>query len=130
MEAEGWDGAKFALWMNGQLRRRDWKPADLAKRLGMPSGTISRWLSGRRQPSTGSCDHIADVLGADPDTVLTLAGHRPTTEPLRPDDPRTRIISLVKRIDMQDWQVRGLEAMLREWLELEQENRRTRKRSG
>lgn len=88
----------FAPWLRDQMRRREWNQTDLARRLDTHSSVISRWVRGERLPDTASCDRIADVFGLPVDDVLTLAGHRPATEPIKPDDPRTEFISLVKRI--------------------------------
>lgn len=107
----------FASWMRSQLKRNDWTAADLARRVSISPGRISEWLSGKRQPSSASCLRLADAFGADPDYVLALAGHRTPAEPLPPDDPRSRIIALVKRVQMTPQQAEGLEAMLRVWLE-------------
>lgn len=100
MEARDWDHRPFTNWIEGQLRRRDWKPADLAHALGMPSGTVSRWLDGSRQPESTSCERIADVLFAEPDDVLLLAGRRPGPVVIPPDDPKADIIRMVQRMKM------------------------------
>ena len=72
----------FRDWLEGELRARDWKPIDLARRVNPDSpanfaSSISKWTSGKRQPDTVSCAVIADILGADLDRVLELAGHKP-----------------------------------------------------
>lgn len=104
----------FASWLARELKRSDMNQREFAKALGVSTSTVSRWLSGRT-PEAPYCDVIADVLRVDVDTVLTIAGYRPATEPLRGDDPRTRIIALVKRADLSAPGVAdGLEAMLRE----------------
>lgn len=107
----------IASWMRRQLARRDWRPADLARASGIGSGRISEWMSGERTPSSASCIKLADVFGADPDDVLALAGHREPSEPIEPDDPKRRIIELVRRTTLTPTQARGLEAMLRAWLD-------------
>src|SRR5919112_753126 len=86
MEANRWQHERFVEWLRGQLRRRGWNAAELGRRLQVPSGTISRWMTGERQPSSRSCDLLADVLGVDLDLVLTLAGHRPEAAVHQPDD--------------------------------------------
>ena len=106
-----------------QLRRRGWNAAELARRLQVPSGTISRWMTGERQPSSRSCDLLADVLGVDLDLVLTLAGHRPDRD-RRPDDQRAAIIALLERITLTPDRAAGLQGTLTSWLELDREERR------
>lgn len=110
-------GEVIAAWIRRQLARHDWTAADLSRRLGVGSGRISEWISGKRVPNPESCLKLAEAFGADPDEVLALAGHRLPTRPLRPDDPKARIIALVKRVPMSPQQAAGLEAMLRAWLE-------------
>jgi transcriptional regulator with XRE-family HTH domain len=105
--------------MRSQLTRQEWTAADLARRTGISPSRISDWLAGKRRPSSESCLRLADAFNADPDYVLALAGHREPTEPLAPDDPRSHIIALVKRVRMTPTQAAALEAMLTAWLELE-----------
>ena len=81
-----WEGFKpFRGWLENELDRRDWRPIDLARRINPEypanvASSISKWMSGKRQPDTASCAVIADILGADLDTVLELAGHKPKRE--------------------------------------------------
>jgi transcriptional regulator with XRE-family HTH domain len=105
--------------MRSQLTRNEWTAADLARRTGISPSRISEWLAGKRRPSSESCLKLADAFNADPDYVLALAGHREPAEPLAPDDARSRIIALVKRVQMSRSQAEGLEAMLTAWLELQ-----------
>src|SRR4026209_2570890 len=100
MEATSWRHERFVEWLRGQLRRRGWNAAELARRLKVPSGTISRWMTGERQPSSHSCDLLAAVLAVAPHLVLTLAGHRPELEISGPDDQRAAIIALLERINL------------------------------
>ena len=86
-----------------------WNAAELARRLQVPSGTISRWMTGERQPSSRSCDLLADVLGVDLDLVLTLAGHRPGPEMDAPDDQRAAIVALLERINLTPDRAAGLQ---------------------
>lgn len=113
--------------MRSELRRREWSAADLARRLGTPAATVSRWLSAQRRPSPASCDRIADVFGADVDLVLTLAGHRAGIEPVKPDDPGTRIMALLRRVNLTPDRAAGLEATLAAWIDFD---RRARSNGG
>src|ERR687898_1191527 len=130
MEASGWRHERFVEWLRGQLRRRGWNAAELARRLHVPSGTISRWMTGERQPSSHSCDLLADVLGVDLDLVLTLAGHRPGPETIAPDDQRAAIIALLERINLTPDRAAGLQGTLTSWLELDREERRGENGAG
>jgi transcriptional regulator with XRE-family HTH domain len=119
MEGEKADNRAFANWVRGQLRRRQWNDAELARRLGVPNGTVSRWMTGERRPNPQSCDRVADLLGADVDMVLTLAGHRPAPAPVDPQDERAGLIAMLNRVDLTPDRLAGLEATLLAWLELD-----------
>ena len=103
-------------WIRQELAHRGWNAADLARRLGMSSGRVSEWSSGRYTPSPASCLRLAEVFAADPDRVLALAGHR--AAPLAPDDAKARLIRLIERAPMTPTQIAGLEAMLTAWAEV------------
>jgi transcriptional regulator with XRE-family HTH domain len=120
---------QFREWLQEELHQRRWRAVDLARRLEVPNGTISRWLSGERQPSPRYCEMLADTLGVDADFVLTLARHRLPSAAIAPDDPRQRIIALVERINLTPSQAAGLEGMLRAWLD-EQNTAAVRRRRG
>ena len=117
MESTDAESQPFREWLQNQLTQREWRAAELARRLGVPSGTVSRWLSGERQPTPRSCDRLAAILGIDADLVLSLGGHRPGAQPIPPNDPRERIITLLQRLELTPSQAAGLEAMLRAWLD-------------
>lgn len=60
---------------------------------------------------------IADVLCIDLDDVLAIAGHRPLDPALKPDDPVARLCGLVKRVQWNEDQARGIESQLRSILD-------------
>jgi len=88
----------FDRWFRDRLKARTWSQSDFARSAGVPKSTVSAWYRGVRLPDPPMCDVIADVFGLPVDDVLTIAGHRPATEPIKPDDPRTEFIGLVKRV--------------------------------
>ena len=102
-------------WIRRELTHRGWRAADLARRLGVSSGRISEWSSGRYTPSPASCLRLAEVFAADADQVLALAGHR--AAPPAPEDDRARLIALLQRVELSPTQLAGLEAMLTAWAE-------------
>ena len=112
-------GSDIAAWIGRQLERRDWSAADLSRRTGIGSGRISEWMTGKRRPSPASCLRLADVFNVDPDDVLALAGHREASFPLQADEPRTRIVNLVRRVRLTPDRVAGLEATLVAWIEFD-----------
>lgn len=113
-------------WLKGQLRRREWTQADLARRMAVSTGTISRWARGERIPTPESCDRLADVLGVDLDTVLGVAGHRPPDSVYGANDARNDIISqLPKLTDDQAALALGIVNVL-----IAEEMKRRRRRRG
>lgn len=114
---------KFPIWLQRQLDRREWRAAELARRLDISPGVVSHWLNGQRLPSPASCDRIADVFGLPVDDVLTLAGHRPATEPIKPDDPRTEFIGLVKRVRWTPERVAMMRSILTGMVEYDRKER-------
>ena len=64
----------FPHWLIDQLRERDWSQADFARRSGVARATISRILSGQRQPGVDFCNSAAHALGIEPSVVFEQAG--------------------------------------------------------
>lgn len=95
--------SEFSAWLQRELDRREMRPADFARLADVNPSLVTRWLHGTT-PSPESCDLIADVLGADLDLVLGLAGHRANVDELEPDDPVVELRSLVNRIEWQHHQ--------------------------
>lgn len=108
--------SEFSSWFGKQLERREWNQRDFSGRSGFSSSTISRWITGASIPDATNCDQIADVLGVDRDLVLAIAGHRPPDTPIDPDDPRERVIALIRRARIDQFRADTLEALLREWM--------------
>jgi transcriptional regulator with XRE-family HTH domain len=67
---------EFRDWFAHELRRREWTQADFARRSGVATSVVSRWMNLQATPEPSSCDIIADVFGIDYDFVLAKAGHR------------------------------------------------------
>lgn len=90
--------ASYGAWMREEMRRREWRQADFARATEIDVSMVSRWLQGRR-PDPASLERVAEALGVDLDTLLTLAGHRPRTP--RDDDPR--VAALVAKVRQITW---------------------------
>jgi transcriptional regulator with XRE-family HTH domain len=114
----------LGTWLREQMRRRQWKQADLAREMGVSTGRVSEWVNGKQVPRTDSIDKIADVFGADVDLLLTLAGHRPATDPIDPNDPIERICGMVRRLKPDAGQVETLEVLLATWLRQKRDARK------
>jgi len=48
-----------------RLEEFGWKPTELAEKLGVPDGTVSRWISEARSPSLSMGVELAKVLGVE-----------------------------------------------------------------
>lgn len=69
------DAERFSQWLRDEMTRAGIDGAELSARLGMPAGTVSRWINGHRRPSSRSAEALARVLGRPPELVLFLTGH-------------------------------------------------------
>lgn len=70
----------FSIWLENEMRARDWRQADLIKRSGISSGLLSQILSGQRGPGVSACRKIAKALGMTDIQVLAIAGLATDTE--------------------------------------------------
>lgn len=74
----------FPEWLQAQIDARGWDQAELARRSRTTTATISRLLSGSRNPGTDICKLIADALRLPVDEVFVAAGLLPS----KPEDDR------------------------------------------
>ena len=70
----------FADWITGQMQRRNWNQADLARAAGLTPPTLSRLLSGQRSPGAAVCKALARAFDLPVETVYRQA-HLLPTEP-------------------------------------------------
>jgi transcriptional regulator with XRE-family HTH domain len=68
---------KFTPWLLTELNNRSWRPADLARRAGLATGSLSNILNGNRRVGPEMCKAIAQALGEPPEKVFRLAGLLP-----------------------------------------------------
>lgn len=82
-------------------------------------------------PDPENCRRIAIALDLGWDEVLTRAGHRANSSELALDDPRQRVIELVRELDPSDPTVRfwleSLPPTIEKLRQLDRERDRTRK---
>ena len=102
---------KFTEWLDDELRAREWKPADLAKKAGISRSIISLYVSGEREPGSEVCVKIARAFGVDPVDVLVIAGILEERDkertPLRNFDKT--VISLIQTLVSPEQQVGFIE---------------------
>ena len=64
-------------YLEEQLQRRTWRPADLARAAGVPDATISHILKGSRRAGPDVCNAIARALNESPEKIFRMAGLLP-----------------------------------------------------
>lgn len=64
----------FSTWVLNEVDQRGWTPAELARRAGLNTGTLSNILNGNRRPGPEVCRAIAKALGEPEEKVFRLAG--------------------------------------------------------
>jgi transcriptional regulator with XRE-family HTH domain len=91
----------FTEWIEKSLTERNWRPADLARAAGIPDATLSRILSGQRNPGPDVCLAVAQAFKEPPEKVFRLAGLLP---PLSTSDNSTiqELIDLVRNMTPED----------------------------
>ena len=86
----------LVLWLEGELRKRDWRASDLAAAAGLTNATVSRIRNGTRGAGPDVCVAIARALHADPALVFRRAGILPPTpQETAQSDPVFREILLL-----------------------------------
>lgn len=73
----------FGRWLQRQLETRGWRQSELARRTGINTGAVSRWISGKARIRPESCLLVAEALGVSPEEVLAAAGYVPENESIR-----------------------------------------------
>jgi len=67
----------FAAWLEHELKNRDWRPIDLARKSKQYPATINRVLNGERNAGPDTCLAIARALDIPPELIFRLAGLLP-----------------------------------------------------
>lgn len=86
----------LAEWIKDNLERRDWTQGDLARAAGLPTGTISRILNGKRNVGPDVSLAIAKALGEMPEKVFRLAGLLPTLRVSEDDKVIVEVMEFLK----------------------------------
>ncbi|MBA3533695.1 MAG: helix-turn-helix transcriptional regulator [Ardenticatenales bacterium] len=64
----------FAEWLQGELDRRGWDQAELARRSGITTAQVSRVISGGRNAGADFCIAIANALNLSREEVFRARG--------------------------------------------------------
>lgn len=93
----------FPDWILRELNRRGWTPAELAKRAGVNTGTLSRVLNGERNAGPDLCRSLAKALDEPEEKVFRLAG---LLSPLPAGEDATlhELVEFAKQLSAQDRQ--------------------------
>lgn len=75
----------FVEWLQGELNKRNWRKADLAKASGLSSAQITRITKREQRAGPDACTAIAKALKLSPEFVFRQAGLLPW-EPEKPED--------------------------------------------
>jgi transcriptional regulator with XRE-family HTH domain len=89
---------QFIDWLHEELRKKGWKPADLAKASGLAPSTISRILNGQVEPSDAGYSKIAKALGEPREKVFRLIGLLPPLPPMGDGPILDEIVNVVKQL--------------------------------
>jgi len=68
-------------FLQAELARRAWRPADLARAAGVPDATVSHILKGSRRAGPEVCRALARALDELPERIFRLAGLLPGLPP-------------------------------------------------
>lgn len=114
--------AAFSNWFRDKLIEREWTQSDFARRSGVSHNVVSQWATGKRVPTSESCQIIADALFLPFDDVLRAAGIRPI-EDGRPEYVN-RFKSLIDRVIWTPDRINGLGSLLESWIEFDRKQMR------
>jgi transcriptional regulator with XRE-family HTH domain len=87
----------FVNWLEVELRNRDWRPADLARKANLDKSVVSRILNSERRPEPETLIAIARALRLPPEQVFRVAGVLPS--PHKADDTLRRIEHLYHTLE-------------------------------
>ena len=90
----------FPEWLLGEIEKRGWTQAELARRAEVTPAQISRVLSQAQQPGPDTCTGIARALRISPEEVFRRAGLLP---PQPEETPTSReLLYMFMQLDDQD----------------------------
>jgi transcriptional regulator with XRE-family HTH domain len=103
----------FAAWLESELQNRGWRLSDLSRKANLDTGSVSRILSGTRNPGPEICLAIAQALNYPPEIVFRHAG-------LLPPEPETSSVEkeaghLFRQLG--ELEQRRILQIMRAWLE-------------
>ncbi|HEY85822.1 MAG TPA: helix-turn-helix transcriptional regulator [Chloroflexi bacterium] len=94
----------FREWLEGELKKQDWKPADLAHRSGVSRASVSNVLNDMRNPGPDFCNAIARALRIPPEKVFRAAGLLPALSGSEDDIKIGELLDIVKQLNQAERQ--------------------------
>lgn len=99
-----YDYERFTKWLRGEMKKRDWSQAELARQMQIDRATVNNVLKNDQKRARGAgpefCRQAARAFGYPPDEVFRIAGLLPNdTEEKQKRSPLKRvIISLIDKL--------------------------------
>lgn len=103
----------FAIWFRQLLAGRDVTQAEASRLLGVSTGRISEWASGKMVPNSESARKIAKTFLVDEDEVLVAAGRRSEDPVFDPGSPEAQLLPYIRAINWSDRELEMIKTQLR-----------------
>lgn len=94
----------FVEWLEGELARKSWKPADLARAANISTGGLSHVLNGERRLGPDMALAIARALGVPPEVVFRKSGLLPELPGPERDPTFQELLEVVKNMSVEERQ--------------------------
>lgn len=92
----------FAEWLEDEMEKRGWRPAELAKAAGLYQSTLWKVLNRERTAGADVCTALSRAMKLPPELIFRKAGLLPGL-PGPEDDPTFgELLSYVKRLSVKD----------------------------
>lgn len=96
------DTTGFVQWLDEELARRNWRPADLARVGGISTGSLSHIYSGARSIGPDVANAIAKAFKIPPDTVFRHAGLLPESPTPGGDSIRQELDEILRNMTYEE----------------------------
>lgn len=91
---------QFGVWLTAALAERGINQSQFARRIGVATGTVNRWINEGRRPAAPAYEPIARELGTSVDEVMQAAGV--LVEESARVGPRARLADLISWLPDQE----------------------------
>lgn len=89
---------EFAVWLEGEMNTRNWRPADLARAAGVPQATIANILNGNREVGGKVALALAEALALPADLVFRRAGLLPPQSGPERDPTYQELLEIMRNL--------------------------------